>query len=755
MDPNVRRNGGMIMKKLRIFEKIVGLFLLLGILTWQGANVWAQSVDTKVDQPNGSVPDPWPRTIKAQGMDIMIYQPQIESWDGTELKSHAAVAVTPMGSNQPSFGVIWLTARTQVDKENETVFLDDLKITRGQFPKSENQGEEIVEVLRKQLPTETKTISLGRLEANLAISEAVKGGKVQPVKNDPPKIIFSSWPSILILVDGQPALREVSYSNFMRVVNTPALIVVDKSTGQYYLHLLKEWMQADQIQGPWAISINPPSSLDDLEDRFSGEVDLLNGDENTKLSAEQVRVYVSTTPAELVQTQGTPDLVPIENTELLYVRNTSSQIFMDMEDQYYYVLISGRWFRTESLRDGPWAYVPGEDLPEDFAKIPENHPSGAVLASVPGTEQAREAMIANSIPQTAQVRRDEASLDVKYDDEPKFEPIEGTALSYAVNTDTPVIQVDSDRYYAVDKGVWFVSDSPEGPWQVATSVPSEIYTIPVSSPLYYVTNVRVYGATPDYVNVGYTPGYYGTVVDPSGVVVYGTGYDYRPYIGSTWYSYPRTYGYGAGLSYGAATGFAFGFTSGLATGVWAHPRWGPTSYWRNADINRVSFNHANVYNRWGRNAVVRRSYPYSSGYARGYRDAGTNVTRQRTTVNNNVFSTRDGQLYRNTNRGWDRYDGGQWQRADKTPDWSNRNRSLNNEYRARSYGQARTSNFSSATRSYSSGGFSGGAYRGGYRSGSSSRQFARPSGGSYQRGGGGGYRGGGGGRGGGGRGGRR
>ena len=42
------------------------------------------------------------------------------------------------------------------------------------------------------------------------------------------------------------------------------------------------------------------------------------------------------------------------------------------------------------------------------------------------------------------------------------------------------------------------------------------------------------------------PGYLGTVVAPGGVVVYGTGYVYTPYVGtSVWYPPPVTYGYAA------------------------------------------------------------------------------------------------------------------------------------------------------------------------------------------------------------------
>ena len=61
------------------------------------------------------------------------------------------------------------------------------------------------------------------------------------------------------------------------------------------------------------------------------------------------------------------------------------------------------------------------------------------------------------------------------------------------------------------------------------SVPDVIYTIPPSSPLYYVTYAKVYGSTPEVVYLGYTPGYYGTVVSKdTTTVVYGTGYYYPP-----------------------------------------------------------------------------------------------------------------------------------------------------------------------------------------------------------------------------------
>ena len=63
-------------------------------------------------------------------------------------------------------------------------------------------------------------------------------------------------------------------------------------------------------------------------------------------------------------------------------------------------------------------------------------------ASVPGTPQAREAVIANSLPETAAIKISEAKLPTpKYDGPPQLQPIEGTPLFYVVNSPIPVIQV--------------------------------------------------------------------------------------------------------------------------------------------------------------------------------------------------------------------------------------------------------------------------------------------------------------------------
>src|SRR5262249_41756100 len=93
-------------------------------------------------------------------------------------------------------------------------------------------------------------------------------------------------------------------------------------------------------------------------------------------------------------------------------------------------------------------------------------------------------------------------------------------------------------------GLGFLSPAGGAPWSPACFVPAVIYTIPRSSPLHYVTYVRVYDASSDSVYVGYDPGYVGSYVTPDNTVVYGSGYYYRPWMGSVWYPCPITWGFG-------------------------------------------------------------------------------------------------------------------------------------------------------------------------------------------------------------------
>jgi uncharacterized membrane protein YgcG len=399
---------------------------------------------------------------------------------------------------------------------------------------------------------------------------------------------------------------------------------------------------------------------------------------------------------------------PIPGTQLLYMANSPNDIFLELGPQTYYVLISGRWFTAKALT-GPWSFVSPKSLPPDFKKIPPSHAMADVLVSVAGTPQAQEAAIANQIPQTATVQRDIQPTAVAYDGgAPKWTTIDGTPLSYAPNTQAPVIRVDEKSYYMVQNGVWFVATAPAGPWAVAVTVPAVIYTIPPNSPVHYVTYVRVYGSTATTVYVGYTPGYYGTVMSTDGVVVYGTGYYYPAYVGAYWYPYPPTYGWGAGFT----VGFFWGFAAG---GGWYRPCcYGGGGVYVSHHNN---INIDNSYNRWGNRA--------SAGQLPANRPQTKQVgnTTLAKGANNNVYAGRDGNVYR-------RNDSGQWQEyggrgegwsdvggnrpsqtpADRPQQRADSVNSLDRQYQSRQAGDRAAAQY----RSSGGAGFQGGgAYRGG------------------------------------------
>jgi hypothetical protein len=244
------------------------------------------------------------------------------------------------------------------------------------------------------------------------------------------------------------------------------------------------------------------------------------------------KVFYSNDPAEIITFKDKPVYAKIPHTQLSYATNTESNVFFQSGENQYYYLVSGRWFRAKSL-EGPWTFAT-TDLPADFAQIPPNSVASRVLVSVPGTDEANDAVLLAQIPNTVTVDRAkaEAEVEVSYDGEPQFKPIESTSLSYASNTQDKVIKV-GDLYYLCFQAVWFMSTTPTGPWKTADSIPKEIYTIPTSSPVYNVTYVTQTPTPSGETEASSTAGYLGMFIIGAAVgatLAYGSGYYYPPYF---------------------------------------------------------------------------------------------------------------------------------------------------------------------------------------------------------------------------------
>ncbi len=626
-----------------ILKRLILLFFVICVSAASSPICFAQSASRVAGNQKAALTDKgWPRKFTSGANTFSVYQPQIEQWQGNRLEARAAVAVTDGQSKQTTYGVLWFTARTEIDKINRLVTMADFQITKVSFPTADDKANLYWYVIEQRVPKAGEVIALDRLLADLATTRADEQTAGYQLKNDPPQIFFSTRAAILILIDGSPVLRPVRDTELKRVINTRVLILRDESQGKFYLHLMDGWMEAAAVTGPWVIAESVPADLKKALTvaEETRQVDPLDGaasgnkrpslEEAAKADALPV-IYTSLGPAELLQTQGDPQIAAIEGTRLVYVTNTENDIFVDTASEDHYVLFSGRWFRSKSMK-GPWEFVPGGELPADFARIPPSHVKAGVLVSIPGTPQAMEALIANDIPQTATITRSEATLRVNYDGQPQFRAIEGTTLEYAVNTPTPVIALNSNSYYAVENGVWFVAASPTGPWIAASSVPAVIYTIPPDSPVHNVTYVKVYGSTPEVVYAGYTPGYYGTVVSSTNVVVYGTGWYYPPYIGTYWHGWSYTYGYGVGFAWSTSGGWgiAYGVGYGWSGYYYPAPWYGPaTGYYAYGCCGYGGVAAANVYGQWGNVAYAgtRAAWanPYTGNYGRGGVYSGVNT----------------------------------------------------------------------------------------------------------------------------------
>lgn len=609
----------------------------------------------------------WPQQLVADdGSVVLIYQPQIEQFTGNRIEGRAAVSVKrPSSGNVPVFGAIWLVARIDTDRDTRTAIIRDIDIGEVRFADADEQEQQsLAAFIEEQVEGSSFTISVDQLLADLEVGEGDSSGGI--LKHDPPKIMLSTEPAMLVSIDGIPVLQQIEGSKYERVINSAFLIVKDGA--DYYLYIgSNTWYRAAQVAGPWAVTDRVPGDIAGLVE--PAEVD--------GVDVGDVRIIVATEPTELIVSDGDPSWAPVEGMDLLYMDNTDGNAFLELTTQSYYVLLSGRWYRGEGMvGELQWTHVPNDELPEAFGDVHEDSVNGAILSQVAGTTQAREAVLDNTIPQTAAIDRGDTSFEVEYDGAPVFAPIEEISVEYAQNTSAAVFRYGS-LYYSCDDGVWYVSSSATGPWAVATDIPDAIYNIPASNPHHNVTYVKVYDVTPQVVYVGYTPGYYGSYYY-HGAVIYGTGWYYNPWYGPRYY--PRYPTWGFNVTYNPWHGWGFGvtWTNGpfrftfSSHGAW----WGAGGYrpygrpvvyggYRKTNININVDNSINI--GGGRNRPETRPNVYNRPENRA-----RNVDRPVVPSNrqarpaadgrNNVLTDRSGNVYqRNDNGNWSQRRNGQWQ----------------------------------------------------------------------------------------------
>jgi len=690
---------------LRVAREKVALVTALSLLLSQNVGVLLAQNPAPTAAPSATeelIDGGWPRTYTtASGAALVIYQPQVSSWQSQKLMTaYAAVSYTSQGASTAALGTLQIEADTSVSVTERLVDFSKYRVLEANFPSlPKDQLQKVVAEVTTSVPPRERVLGLDRVLAAIDRSQILPKN-VEGVKADPPPIFFSQAPAILVNLDGDPIWSPIEGTDLKFAVNTNWDLFSHEPTKAYYLRHETSWLEATDVKGPWKAAGKLPESFKKLPaDESWKEVKASVPGKKGKATT----VFVSTVPAELILLNGAPSYVQVQGApELLWVNNTESDVFRMGKTGPVYFLVAGRWFSAPGF-EGPWTFAT-PTLPEAFKKIPVEHERSRVLAAVPGTDQAIDAVLLASIPQTARVNRKELKApEVAYQGDPTFEPIPSTSVARAVNTDKDVIKV-GDLYYLCFQGVWFVSKAPTGPWAVADSIPTSVYEIPVSSPAHHVTYVTVEESNDEWVTFAAAAAFTGVMI-AWGCAVWGTGYYYPPYWGWAgprpyYYPYYPSYGYGAwynpwtgaygrsAVAYGPYGGAGLSSRYNPRTGTYSRgaAAWGPygargvgEAYNPRTGTYGQTRQAAGVYGSWGTTGIQRGDdWARTSRVTNNLTGNTTRATRgsegggalTRTgpggsggvarSGSGDVYAGRDGNVYKNEGGGWQKYDNGNW-----------------------------------------------------------------------------------------------
>ena len=216
-------------------------------------------------------PDGWPRAYETGKGRMILYQPQFTEWtDFKTIEALVAAQFVKAPDANPVFGVIGLKGKTSFDEDAGKIVIADITVTELNFS---GLGREDLAALAvetgKLLPTGPVTVTEARVTASLA--EQKRMTDVVGLKADPPRIIVSTTPAILLQTDGGAAYAPVKgRAGLSFVVNTNwDLFRIDEG-GALYLRNDTHWLTASAIGGPWTAVTELPPLLRDLPDEAAG-----------------------------------------------------------------------------------------------------------------------------------------------------------------------------------------------------------------------------------------------------------------------------------------------------------------------------------------------------------------------------------------------------------------------------------------------------------------------------------------------------
>ena len=262
-------------------------------------------------------PEGWPRTYQVGTGRIVLYQPQFTEWsDFKVIEALVAAQYVASPDANPVFGVIGLKGATAYDEDAGEIVISDISVTELNFS---GLGREELTALSmetgKLLPTGPVTVAEARVAASLA--EQKRMADVNGLKADPPHIIVSTSPAILVRTDGPAALAPVKGATGLSfVVNTNwDLFRVDEG-GVFFLRDDTHWQTAGTMEGPWRAASDLPAQLKSLPEDGSWDDARAAVPPQPYEGGIVPRVISTDVASELILFQGEPVLQDIPGTAL-------------------------------------------------------------------------------------------------------------------------------------------------------------------------------------------------------------------------------------------------------------------------------------------------------------------------------------------------------------------------------------------------------------------------------------------------------
>ncbi len=196
-----------------------------------------------------------------------------------------------------------------------------------------------------------------------------------------------------------------------------------------------------------------------------------------QISTEPPVMLFYSEPAVLVTIDGEPRLADTEEKNIQRVMNTPFTILYDTKKKDYYLNVdTDSWYKSSAIK-GEWQTV--SKVPRKIAKLaPEPEEVGE-------EDAADDAEVETGPPPKIVIATVPTEL-ISSNGKPEYKTISDTSLLYVSNTDSDVLMdTDSQDYYVLLSGRWYVSKSLDGPWRyrAVQDLPGEFKKIPEDSEL--------------------------------------------------------------------------------------------------------------------------------------------------------------------------------------------------------------------------------------------------------------------------------